>query len=100
VDAKRIPLSTVASRFAYRNDALALDSIVATLEGGGSITGSARIPLGEAVSGGAWTLELRDIDTHRIYAALVPTRLSGTINAELDREQQRFRGNISDPTVR
>jgi len=100
VDAKRIPLSTVSGRFALRNDGLALDSIVAVLEGGGNITGSARIPLGDAVGGGAWTLELRDIDAHRIYAALVTTRLSGTVVADLDREQQRFRGNVTDRTVR
>jgi len=100
VDAERIPLSTVASRFALRSDGLALDSIAAALEGGGAITGSARIPLGDALTGGAWTLELRDIDAHRIHAALASTRLSGTIDAELDREQQRFRGSVSDRTVR
>jgi translocation and assembly module TamB len=100
VDAKRVPLSTVSGRFGLQNDSLALDSIVAVLAGGGNITGSARIPLGDAVAGGAWTLELHDIDAHRIHAALVPTRLSGTIVAELDREQQRFRGNVADRTVR
>src|SRR5439155_619219 len=83
VDAKQIPLSTIASRFALRDDVLALDSIVAALEGGGSITGSARIPLGGAVTGGAWTFEVRDIDAHRIYAALVRTGLCGSLNGRM-----------------
>ena len=100
VDAGRVPLSTLSSRFTWRDDLLVLESLTATLTGSGAITGGARIPLGDSASAGSWTLELRDIDTHRIYAALVPTRLSGTLVADLDRDRQRFRGNLTDRTVR
>ena len=98
LDAGRVPLSTFSSRFAWRDDALALEAIAAAL-GGGAITGSARIPLSGAATAGSWTLELRDIDTHKIYAALVPSRLSGTLVADLERQQQRFRVNVTDRTV-
>jgi translocation and assembly module TamB len=100
VDAGKVPLSTLSSRFTWRDDLLTLESLSAALTGGGAIAGSARIPLGDAVAAGSWTLELRDIDAHRIYAALVPTRLSGTLVADLGRDQQRFRGNVTDRTVR
>lgn len=100
IDAGRVPLSTLSSRFTLRNGLLTLESIAAALEGGGAITGAARIPLGDAIAGGSWTVELRDIDTHRIYAALVSTRLSGTLVAELGRDQQKISGNVSDRTIR
>ena len=62
LDAGRVPLSAFSSRFAWRDDVLALESIAAALEGGGTITGQAQIPLGAAGTAGSWTLELRDID--------------------------------------
>ena len=100
IDAGRVPLSTFSSRFAWRDDVLSLESIAAALEGGGAIAGNAQIPVGAAGSAGSWTLELRDIDLRRIYAPLLATRLSGKLAAELDREQQRFRGDIADRTMR
>ena len=77
IDAGRIPLRTLATRFTWRDDALALDSIVATLAGGGTLAGQGRIPLGVAGTAGSWTLDVRDVDLQRLYAPLVTTRLSG-----------------------
>ena len=94
LDAGRIPLSAFSSRFSWRDDVLALESIAAAFEGGGTVAGQAQIPVGTAGSAGSWTLELRDIDLRRIYAPLVATRLSGKLAADLEREQQRFRGDV------
>ena len=100
LDAGRIPLSAFSSRFSWRDDVLALESIAAAFEGGGTVAGQAQIPVGTAGSAGSWTLELRDIDLRRIYAPLVATRLSGKLAADLEREQQKFRGDVADRTMR
>ena len=100
LDAGRVPLSALSSHFVWRDDVLALDSIAATLEGGGTVSGQAQIPVGTGGSAGSWTLELRDIDLRRIYAPLIATRLSGKVAADLDRQQQKFRGEVADRTMR
>ncbi len=99
IDGGRIPLRTLAARFAWRDDALALDSIAATLAGGGTLAGHGRIPLGTAGNAGAWTLDVRDVDLRQLYAPLIATRLSGKLVADLDREQQRIRGDIADRSI-
>ena len=72
-----------ATRFAWRDDALAFDDLAADLDGGGKATGKARIPLGAAIGGGSWSLEVRDVDLQQLYAPLVATRLSGRLDADL-----------------
>lgn len=98
IDAGRAPLRTLSARFVWRDDTLSFDAMAATLDGGGAISGQGNIPLGTAGGGGSWALLLRDIDLKRIYAPMVATRLSGRINADLGRAEQRIRGDISDRT--
>ncbi len=50
-------LRSFAARFTWRDDALAIDSIAATHDGGGTIAGQGTIPLGAAGAAGSWTLD-------------------------------------------
>ncbi len=100
IDAGRVPLATISTRFAWRDDLLSFDSIAATLEGGGAIAGQAQIPLGVADAAGSFALELRNVDLRRIYAPLVATRLSGKLDADLGTNEQRIRGDVADRTLR
>ncbi len=100
IDTGRLPLSTLAARFAWRDDILALDSISATLDGSGTLRGQGRIPLGVAGTAGSWSLDVRDVDLKRLYAPLVATRVTGTLTAELDLQRQRIRGDVADRTIK
>jgi len=100
IDAGRVPLAAVSTRFTWRDDMLALDSLAATLEGGGTIAGQGQIPLGAAGTAGSWTLELRNVDLRRIYSPLIETRLSGKVDVDLGSAEQRIRGDIADRTLR
>ena len=99
IDGGRIPLRSLAARFAWRDDVLALDSIVATLTGDGALTGQGRIPLGAARTAGSWTLDVRNVDLQRLYSPLVATRLSGRLVADLDPRRQTIRGDVAERTI-
>jgi autotransporter translocation and assembly factor TamB len=92
-----VPLRSSSGRFAWRADVLALDGIDAELLGGEGNRPST-VPLGGA-SAGVWSLDVRDIDLHRIYAPLAATRLAGTIAADLDAARQTFRGNVAERAI-
>jgi len=74
LDARKLPLRTFTSRFAWRADAILLDEISGELAGGAKVAGRAAIPLADRVSGGAWSLDVRDVDLRQIYAPLAATR--------------------------
>jgi translocation and assembly module TamB len=95
LDAGKLPLRALSTRFSWRADALALDDLAAEFPGGGHASGRARIPLGTG-SAGTWSLALANVDLKPIYAPLVSTRLSGTISADLDRNHQKISGDITD----
>ncbi len=99
IDAGRVPMSALATRFAWRDDTLTLDAIDVTLAGGGTLAGNGRIPLGTSGSAGAWTLDVRNVDLRQIYAPLIATALSGKLEADLDQKQQRIRGDVADRTL-
>lgn len=97
IDARRLPVRSVRSRFSWRADAVALDPLSAELTGGGRAVGRANVPLnGEA---GKWSLDVRDVDLKSIHTSLVATRLSGTLGADLDPARQRIDGGVSDRTM-
>jgi len=96
IDAGRVPLDDASANFTWRDGELALDELVATLPGGARARGRARIPLGDSDTAGTWSLELADVDLRRIYAPLASTRLSGSIDADLARDRQRIRGDVTD----
>jgi translocation and assembly module TamB len=99
IDAGRIPLRALSTRFAWYADTLALDGIAAELAGGGRARGHARIPLAGGDSAGTWALDVAAVDLKQIYAPLVATRLSGTIAADLDRDRQKISGDVADRTL-
>ncbi len=98
LDAGKLPLRALSTRFSWRADALVLDDLAAELAGGSRASGRARIPLGEG-SAGTWSLAVANVDLKAIYAPLVVTRLSGTISADLDRSRQKISGDITDRTM-
>ncbi|MEO8675345.1 MAG: translocation/assembly module TamB domain-containing protein [Casimicrobiaceae bacterium] len=94
--AARIPFRAITTRFAWHADVLALDDFSAELEGGAKATGKARIGLGDRVTGGNWTLDIRDLNARQLYAPLVETRLAGSIVADLDPKRRTVSGNLAD----
>jgi translocation and assembly module TamB len=96
LDADRTPIRALSTRFAWQADRIALDDFSAELVGNAKATGQARIALGDRVSGGRWTLDLRDVDAHEIYAPLVATRLAGSIVADFDAARRAIGGNLVD----
>ena len=94
--ADRTPVRRLSTRFAWQSDSLALDDLAAELEGGAKATGKARFGIGDRVSGGSWSLDIRDLDARQIYAPLVATRLAGAIVADLDAAKRSISGNLVD----
>ncbi len=99
IDQGKVPVTTLASHFTWRDDVLGLDGLVAGLAGGGRISGQGRLPLGTPGVAGNWSLDVRDADLRRLHARLVPTRLTGKIAADLEARQQRISAAISDRTI-
>ncbi|CAG0948532.1 Translocation and assembly module subunit TamB [Burkholderiales bacterium] len=96
IDANRLPLAALRARFAADGATLALDDLHATLEGGGTARGRVvLVPAGRSVSG---TLDVADLDLARVHSRLSPTRLAGTLVADLDEQAQRVRGDLADRT--
>ena len=83
IDAGRVPLAAMNSRFRWDGRELALDDIDARLAGDARVTGRATLPGDGAAS--RWQLRLRDVDLQRVHSALVATRLSGTLDADVAR---------------
>ncbi len=101
LDTHRVPLRSIsaARQHGEHGKKLALDDLAAELSGGGRATGSARIPLAGDGAEGKWSLAVRDIDLRRLYAPLITTRLSGTIDADLDKDRQKVVGDIADRNI-
>ena len=97
LDAQRLPVRSLAARFAWRSEEFTLDDIVAQLGGGGRVAGRARVPLTGGV--GRWTLDARDVDLKQLYTPAVATRLSGSVEADLESSRQRIVGDVADRTV-
>jgi translocation and assembly module TamB len=97
IDAHRVPLRSLHTRFSWSADMLSLDELSAELSGGGRATGQARVPTtGDA---GKWTLDIRDVDLRSIYTPLVTTRLSGTLGADLATSRQQIEGSVVDRRI-
>lgn len=93
LDADRIPVASLAARFAWDGTTLALDDIDAGLSGNARARGSVAL----APGGGPVRLDLalRDVDLSRLQTSLIATRLTGTIAGEVERERQVLRGNLA-----
>ncbi len=95
IDARRIPVRSASSRFAWSGDALRFDEIRAELPGGAKLAGHGEIPLAGGPAG-AWSLDVRDVDLRQFYAPLVATRLAGRIAADLGARRQKFSADLAD----
>jgi translocation and assembly module TamB len=97
LDAHRIPVRSLSARFAWRPGEFVLDDLAATLPRGGRITGSAQVPL--AGGAGNWKVDVYDIDLRELHSALIATRLSGSLAADLASARQRFDGRVADRSI-
>jgi len=93
IDAGRAPLSSIAARFAYDGREIALDDIAAALGREGRVSGSATIPVDGAHS--RWTLAVQNLDLAGLHTALVTTRLSGSIRADVAQARQVVRAELA-----
>ena len=93
IDASRVPLASLNSPFRWNGRELALDDIDARLAGDARITGRVILP----GDGGAsrWHLVVRDLDLQRVHSALVATRLSGSLSADVAQATQSVRGELT-----
>jgi translocation and assembly module TamB len=96
IDADRVPLAHMASRFALTNDTLRLDAIDATLSDGGGARGDGTVVLAEGRRSIAFTLDVANLDLARIHTKLLATNLSGHVSADADPQRQRIEGDVRD----
>jgi translocation and assembly module TamB len=97
IDANRLPVRSVSTRFAWRADEVVLDDFVAELTRDGRVAGRAQVPLGGGA--GKWMVEVRDVDLRQLHSTLATTRLSGSLGADLDTQRQRLEGRVADRSI-
>ncbi|MEO8344948.1 MAG: translocation/assembly module TamB domain-containing protein [Betaproteobacteria bacterium] len=93
IDNGRVPLTAINSNFHWDGHQLVLTAIDARLVGDARIAGRATLPVDGAAS--RWQLSVRELDLHRIFSTLAVTRLSGTLNADVAKETQSVRGDLT-----
>lgn len=94
LDDKRLPLTTAEGRYAYARERLALSAVTATLDGGGRARGEGTIDLAARDTPSRWRLAVDELDLARVSKALVATRLTGTLTADVDGGRQSFTGDL------
>jgi translocation and assembly module TamB len=92
LDAGRVPLAAMNSRFRWDGRELALDDIDARLTGDARVAGRAAFPADGTAS--RWQLRLRDVDLQRVHSALIATRLNGTLDADVASGRQSVRADL------
>ncbi len=93
LDAGRVPLASINSRFRWDGRELALDDIDARLAGDAQVTGHATLAGDSAAS--RWQLSVRNLDLQRMHSTLVATRLSGSLNADVAKATQSVRADLA-----
>ena len=99
IDAERLPIARLSSRFVLDPETLALEAIDATLPNGGGARGDGRIALGAADRSARFALAVRDLDLARVHTKLAATRLSGRINADASAARQTLEGDVRDGDI-
>lgn len=92
IDADRIPLATLNSRFAWTKDAIELTDATVTLPGHGRATGRAAFAFDGKPA--TFALDVVDIDLRQFHQALVVTALRGTLVADVTGAVQNVRGDL------
>ena len=95
IDAHGVPLAQLAAKFALDPKALRLDAIDATV-GGGAARGDGRIDFAGSTPSVHFALSIADLDLARLHSKLVPTKLSGRLRADADRERQTIEGDVRE----
>ncbi len=93
IDAGRVPLTQLTSRFNWDGRGLALDDVDARLPGDARVTGRATLPSDGSAS--SLALAVRNLDLHSVHSALIATRLTGTLAADVAQEKQLVRGDLA-----
>ncbi len=93
IDAGRVPLTQLTSRFDWNGRVLMLQDIDARLPGDARVTGRATLPVDGAAT--ALQLAVRDLDLHRVHSSLIATRLAGTVAAEVAQSTQTVRAELT-----
>jgi translocation and assembly module TamB len=92
IDRSRVPVTAIASDFAWDGTTLALTAIDAQLAGSARARGSVSL----APSGGPVEIDLHlaDVDLSQLQTSLIATRLSGTLAGEVEKDRQVLRGDV------
>src|SRR5487761_2761402 len=96
IDSGRLPVTALTAAYVFDGATLALDDLTATLAGGGSARGSARIVTAADARAARAKLALRDVDLARIDTRLAATRLAGNVDASADAARQTLQGQVAD----
>jgi translocation and assembly module TamB len=98
LDAARVPLARLAAHVALAGDTLALDAVSAQTGDGASLAGSGTVDVRTGHS--RWQLAVRDLDLAGLHRSLVPTRLRGSLDADVREDLQRLRGEVRQQDMR
>src|SRR5487761_2139909 len=96
IDSGRLPVTALTASYVFDGTTLALDDLAATLAGGGSASGSARVVTATDARAARAKLALRDVDLARIDTRLAATRLAGNVDASADAARQTLQGQVAD----
>ena len=92
IDAGRVPVAALTSRFAWDSKVLTLSDVDAQIAGNGRATGRIALP----IDGGPVQLQLAltNVDLARIQSSLLATHLSGTVNAAVAQQKQSVSADL------
>ncbi len=99
IDRGRLPLTALATRYAFADGTLALTELVGEAGPRARARGSAQIPLAQSGSFGSWRLGLAGVDLSRLHSELVATALSGRFNAVLSASGQELDGDLAQDNL-
>ncbi|MBL8420217.1 MAG: translocation/assembly module TamB domain-containing protein [Dechloromonas sp.] len=92
LDRQRLPLASLAGRFAWHADGAQLAELTARLPGHGTLAGSGRWENGQL----NLDLTARAVDAAQVAAVLRSTRLNGPISASIGRDRQTVKVRLAD----
>jgi translocation and assembly module TamB len=98
LDRDRVPLAHVASAFVLRERVLELSQLAAQVPGGGSLTGTGTIDLDGWRN--RWKVAIAGLDLRQVHASLQATKLAGRIEADVQGDVQRVRGEVAQDDLR
>lgn len=92
LDRQRLPLASLAGRFAWRADGAQLVELTARLPGRGTLAGSGRWETGQLFL----DFTASAVDAAQVASVLRSTRLNGPISASIGRDRQTAKVRLAD----